>query len=857
MTTDRWQQIEGLFQRVSDCQAEQREAFLAQACAGDEELRREVRSLLACDQADESFLEEPIQCAAQGVAQERTVSLVGKQIGPYRITALIGRGGMGSVYRAVRDDAEYQKEVALKLVKRGLDSEDDLRRFKRERQILARLDHPYIARLLDGGATEEGLPYFVMELVEGSPITEYGRSHPIPELLALFRRVCAAVEYAHRRLIVHRDLKPQNILVTPEGTPKLLDFGIAKLLSAEESTHTLTAFPILTPDYASPEQQRGEPVTTATDVYSLGRVLEEVLKGQSIPEELAQVVQMARNEEPERRYRSVEQFSEDLRRYLEGLPVTARKDTILYRARKFVRRNKLAVAASVLAIVSLAAGTVVATLQARRAERRLNQLRSFARTVIFDKEIFENLRTLSAREKLISTTLTYLDTAARESRGNAALERQLAGAYQRIAAIQGGVASSPTLGVTDKALASYEKAASLFERLLARDPQDRNLALQTANVYNRLGDLAGDDPTALRHFRRALEIAEPRFASGNGKEPTFWNPVKRAYIGMGQAQLQGGDPRAAVETLTGILKRMSSHEGLIANGALGSALWDRGDLEGAARVWNRMLVDDLPRILGKVAATDSGAAQGLRSGTGNVLAGLGNLYGNPNELNLGDVGRGLQQLVKAQVLLEDFVHRNPDDADAGWLGRCYAGLGALTRDPVRALEFYRKAVPLLKGPALAASRAQMAYPLRKLGRRQEAASELETALEAQRTVFALSELGDLRLEQGDAAAAMAHYREAVELGQREVAVKPYYMPGRRRLADAYSRMARLHEHARNWEAAGEWHGKSLAIWKEWTKWGVSSPYNVRRERQAAQAVLRCETALTPGSDAGGKKADLP
>jgi serine/threonine protein kinase len=311
----------------------------------------------------------------------RLATWVGRHVGPYRIQKLLGRGGMGAVFLANRDDDQFRKVVALKLLRFETDEPAVLARFRNERQILAALDHPNIAALYDGGSTEEGLPYIVMEYVAGEMLTTYcdSRALPIPDRLRLFRQVCDAVQYAHQKLIVHRDLKPSNILVTREGVPKLLDFGIAKLLLSPEllgeaAFKTQTGAAMMTPEYASPEQIRGEAVSTATDVYSLGAILYEVLTGQlphpltlhdpiemqreicntdskppsalgnaALKGDLDTIVLSALQRDPARRYRSVEQFSEDIHRYLEKRPVLARPDTIRYRLSRFSARNRWAI----------------------------------------------------------------------------------------------------------------------------------------------------------------------------------------------------------------------------------------------------------------------------------------------------------------------------------------------------------------------------------------------------------------------------------------------------------------------------------------------------------------------------------
>jgi eukaryotic-like serine/threonine-protein kinase len=378
---------------------------------------------------------------------------IGRDVGAYRLIELIGTGGMGEVYRAGRADSAYEKQVAVKLIREGYDSAHVVQRFRNERQILASFDHPNIARLLDGGTTEAGLPYFVMELVAGEPVDAYcnRKRLDVSQRIRLFLEVCTAVQYAHQRLIVHRDLKPSNILVTAEGVPKLLDFGIAKILDrrdADPSTETKSIVRLLTPDYASPEQIRGEPITTASDVYSLGLVLYALLTGlkpqdgaaraplgmprtsagwepprpsvavrraaagekpdgpevrsaarQNLPRSLSRrlcgdldnIVLMALRADPRRRYESVEQFALDLRRHLSSHPVFARPDTLGYRAAKFVARYRAGIAAAGVLGLGLLAGLVVATHEARiadeqraRAERRFSDVYKLAHSLIFD-----------------------------------------------------------------------------------------------------------------------------------------------------------------------------------------------------------------------------------------------------------------------------------------------------------------------------------------------------------------------------------------------------------------------------------------------------------------------------------------
>lgn len=434
---ERWHRVSELLDGALDLEPAERAAFLERACLDDTELRAEAQRLLrACEAATDFLIEPAAEFAAPLLAHayEDSGAAVPERAGPFRIVGEIGHGGMGAVYLAERADAEFRQRVALKFVRGGLGSEYLVRRFREERQILASLDHPNIARLLDGGVSAEGMPWFAMEYVDGTPIERFcdERRLGVEARLALFLKVCGAVQYAHRNLVVHRDLKPDNILVTAEGEPKLLDFGIAKLLSGEpEAGLTQVGVRLLTPEYASPEQLRGEAVSTASDVYSLGVLLYELLcgapphpRGSGSLHELEQrvlereperpslavlraddaervsrarglppaglsrrlrgdldtVVLRAMHPEPQRRYGTAEQLAADVRRHLGGLPVTARPDTRAYRLRKFVRRHRWGVAAAAAMVLLLLGFSAVTAVQAARiaAERdRAQQSEAF------------------------------------------------------------------------------------------------------------------------------------------------------------------------------------------------------------------------------------------------------------------------------------------------------------------------------------------------------------------------------------------------------------------------------------------------------------------------------------------------
>jgi tetratricopeptide (TPR) repeat protein len=488
---------------------------------------------------------------------------------------------MGSIYLARRED-EFDKVVALKIIKRGMDTDDMLRRFRNERQILAHLDHPNIARLLDGGTTEDGLPYFVMEHVDGMCIDDYCDKHhlTINDRLKLFRQVCTAVNYAHQRLAIHRDIKPSNILVTVDGTPKLLDFGIAKLLIPNATgAETLTGMQLMTPEYASPEQARGDgTITTASDIYSLGVVLFELLTGESpykfpsrradevarvicetYPErpsrvnnptttpvinnrqlrgDLDNILLMALRKDPARRYSSVEQFSEDIRRHLEGLPVIARADTLRYRTSKFIIRHRAASLAALLFAATLIAGIAATLYQAREAnreralaERRFSEVRQLANSVVFKYHdaIAALPGSTQVREMLVKDALQYLDNLARDSSGDRSLQRELALAYLKVGNVQGRVYEA-NLGNVKGAISSYRKALVLCEALAeAKSDVQAQIDLRDAYQTLALTTANGGDPDAVLFIDKAIKLSE-QLAATNPNDSTNQLMLARSYV---------------------------------------------------------------------------------------------------------------------------------------------------------------------------------------------------------------------------------------------------------------------------------------------------------------------------------------
>ncbi|MBS1826774.1 MAG: protein kinase [Acidobacteria bacterium] len=536
-----------------------------QALAMEESRRRAwLESLPEEDSALAPMLGELIASHEQEDEQV-PVSVVspGEMLGPYRLERLLGQGGMGSVFLATREDGAFRKQVALKVMRFAAGSSAFQSRFARERQILASLDHPSIGRILDGGTSASGIPYLVMEYVDGLPIDRYCEQEKpsIEERIRMFLHVCAAVQFAHQKLIVHRDLKPGNILVEKSGQPKLLDFGVSKALESGETAGGETiAFG--TPRYASPEQLRGAPPSTAADVYSLGVILYELLTGKwpygREPAGLLETVDIISSEEPlapseiarrtgdgrlcrklrgdldhiltkavERqapeRYASAEELRLDLERYLDGKPVLARGNALAYRARKFVHRNKAAFAVVALLTVSLAGGIYSTMRQARiavqqaaeaqrqrsNAEARAADLHDLARSLLF--ELHDGIRHLAgatpARQVLLEKTRGYLEALARQAAGNAALQEELAEVYDRM----GDLESTMYLaGKNPNALRTFREALTIREGLAKMQPDEPRHARGVVYARMKLGDgywSAGDTNQAVDWFRRALREA--------------------------------------------------------------------------------------------------------------------------------------------------------------------------------------------------------------------------------------------------------------------------------------------------------------------------------------------------------------
>lgn len=653
MTAERFRQIEELFHTTAERPPAERLEFLKQACAGDTELCAEVEALLAEAEGGGKHIEDLIGREASRFAEDAGPQMLERRLGPYRLVRELGHGGMGAVYLALRDDDEYKTAVAIKLLHRGLETATAVARFRGERQILATLDHAGIVRLLDGGRTEDGLPYLVMEHVEGAPITQHAQAAnlSVAARVELFRKVCEAVAYAHQKLVVHRDIKPSNILVMADGTPKLLDFGIAKLLDpeaeAEQEARTRTGMRLLTPEYASPEQVRGEPVTTAADVYSLGAVLYELLTdvpahritGEGIPAILAvlevdpprpsavapvdrrralagdldNIVQRALEKEPAHRYASVEQLAEDLRRHREGLPVVARAGTFGYRAGKLIKRNRGLIAVLGLLLVTLSTATGVsvrqarrADEQARRAQRRFADVRRLANSMLFevDEKIQHLEGSTAARELIVSRALEYLDDLAAEASDDVALARELSTAYMKIGDVQGNNLVA-NLGRPQDGLASYAKAKQILERLYALGHRDAVTRWSLARALYGTGFLhraIGDQGAA----RANILAAEALVSSFPANDSFDYRLLAQGHAVMVSLEAEASDMGALMRHVEASLAVATQ--------------WMRADGSLEARYW--LSVAHISRFEALLLSGDPEGAIGAIGEAGAILASL-------------------------------------------------------------------------------------------------------------------------------------------------------------------------------------------------------------------------------------------
>ncbi|HTS31676.1 MAG TPA: serine/threonine-protein kinase [Bryobacteraceae bacterium] len=769
---------EDLFHEVVELSAHERRRYFQEHHIEDK-MREEVEELLAFDRLSEDTLDCHIRQLAQHVL-DGGASPVSFFCGPYRLGRLLGSGGMGTVYAAERADGEISRQVAVKLLRPGANAAHIRRRFLAERQILANLSHPNIATLLDAGHREDGQPYLVLEHIQGQAIDLYTASFTVRQKIALFLRVCAAVSYLHRNLVVHRDLKPANILITDEGEPKILDFGIAKLLDlTTDSTATIQR--MLTPDYASPEQVSGGPITTAADIYSLGAVLYKIVTGESPhrfdsessggvaqailnvrivpPSRLAPaargdldiVLMKALRREPEERYDSVDALADDLRACLERRPVRARAGDAWYRARRWARCYWMPAAAAIFVASALSTGLFIANRQRAIAERRFEQLRLLSNRVIdLDAAIRTLPGSVEARKRLVADSLEYLEGLAGEGRQNLELAREVSDGYWRLARIQ-GVNAEFNLGEVAQAEESLKKADALIELVLASRPLDRNALFRSALIaHDRMiisSDARRDD--ALAHARQSAGRLETLLQSGAGDtirlhgfllpgDPgeserrgiaTIYSNLALAYTNAHRFEEGGRYARRAVE----LARPIPSAQDIAAAGlsVLANDLRYQGDLDGALNA-----IHEARALTDQVSYPDEAAR--LLHAYGPLLR-EGRILAERDAVNLGRPSEAIGVLQQALDLSEEAARKDPKDAASrSRVGTIARELGDILRDrdPRRALAVFELGIQrTAETPDALHTRretaellARAAYPLRRLHRPAEAKGRLDAAV---------------------------------------------------------------------------------------------------------------------------------
>jgi len=824
--------VRSLFERLVEMPAAAREAALEALDGEDATCRDEVERLLAAETRAGEFLRAPVLEGA-GATRGWTSETAGadrrlpESIGGYRIVSVLGTGGMGTVYLAEDRARGAVRKVALKVGNENIDPAFALLRLSIEGEVLAALDHPNIARFLSGGIDETGRPYLALEHVDGEPIDAFCERAGlgIRERVALVREVCDAVAHAHQRLIVHRDIKPANILVTRAGRPMLLDFGVAKLLGdwagGGSARSAPTSVLMLTPEYASPEQLRGEIVATSTDIYSLGVVLYELVAGRrpyelekstpeeirrvvceaepvrpaaaaQVPDDLVRIIMMALRKEPQRRYSSVEAFSDDLRRFLDGLPVRARPDTLAYRMSRLIRRHSAAAAAAAVAVLALVGATGVSTWQARvaerareRADRRFHDLRRLANTLLveFDDAIVNLPGATPVREMLVTRALEYLSALERDSGGDADVQRDLAVAFTKVGEVQqrGYELQSGTL---EGALTSFRRGLAIRQVIADADPGNQYdqsaLADSLWHVAQTLGQMARH-PEYLDHAARAVAIRETLLAGAPGHVP-FQVGLAHCYQTYGTALLRGRKPEEALavfERQAAIWTDLAAHDPSepghrsylgAAYRNTGLALAQAARLEDAVAVWRRALALD------EALAAEQPASERHRSNLARTCSHIGRTLAQ-----LGRHEEALAMLRRAESLGEALVAVDQNDA--------------LVRERLAAT--YRD----LGGALIAAGRAEEAR--RPLGR-------------------ALALLEDWAVQQPANAVLTAM------------------------LADTYEHLGRVDETGaaalpgeRSWRAAQAHYQRSLDLWEALRTSGCLLPVNEDKLAGAAAAVARC------------------
>jgi serine/threonine protein kinase len=865
------EEVISLFHELADLAPPAREAYyVTRKVPAD--LRSEVESLLRFDRGGESLTNHIAEAAgeilqANGYVSDQTIS---KQtiLGPYRVIQPLGRGGMGAVYLAERTDGEVEQRVAIKVVQSTADPTAFHERFLRERRILASLNHPGIARLLDAGHTADGQPYLVMEFIDGVAIDTHCAQLDVRGILKLFLAVCEAVSYAHRNLIIHRDLKPSNILVDSAGRPKLLDFGIAKILDASlvASEDARTLVRILTPEYASPEQMRGEAHSTATDIYTLGAVLHKLLAGDlpsptkpEIPRDIGFVVRKALRVEPEERYPTVDAFAEDIRAFLENRPVRARAGNAWYRARKFVRRYWVPVTASAVAVIGLSTGLYVANRERSIAEQRFLQVRQLANKVFdIDVAIRNTPGTTKARQLIVSTSLEYLQKVGAEARKDKGLALEIGSAYVQLAHVQ-GVPINPNLGQFAAADESLRKADELVESILKSDPRNGAALLTSATIAHDRMALADSQNKREESLTQALRSAEQmdRFIALGPPKPYDVREVSYMYgnVAVTLADYHRLDEairysRRAIEVAQQL--QGTGGQQSLAYGVLADALRGSGQLEAGLTA-----VRESRRLEEQQTETDT---TWQRTNLALALLREGSILGEDQDISLGRPQDAVAPLRQALDIVDELARRDSDDNVnhqlASEVGRRLADILRHT-DPQSALSLYDACIRSdreAKNTNIATRReeakllASSSFALRALHRESYAKQRIDEAFGLLRQTgdypaakIELASEADLALR-----ALAGHYAATGELEKaadtyldllsRVNGLNPNPENDLRNavyMSSAYAALARVLRQDDRAQEAANWEAQRRKLWEHWNRTVAGNPF-VQRQLASAR-----------------------
>jgi tetratricopeptide (TPR) repeat protein/predicted Ser/Thr protein kinase len=873
-----------LFHALVDLSPEERMRYLVEHDI-DEETWQEAEQLLAFDSRDSAPLLRDI-----GLVAGRTISQIdstGRRCGPYRLVGVIGRGGMGVVYLAERVDGEVTQRAAVKLLQPGL-HDTQRERFLQEREILAALTHPNIAHLLDAGHLEDGQPFLAMEYVEGKAIDVFTAGFGVRQKIRLFLKVCSAVSYLHRNLVVHRDLKPGNIVVTKDGEPKLLDFGIAKILDLTADS-TVTGMRMLTPDYASPEQVMGSRISTTSDIYSLAAVLYQLLTGKpphtfedaspgaiasaisarevtrpskwapGLKGDLELILMKALRKDPQARYSTVEQFAEDLEAFLESRPIRARKGDLVYRARKLARRYWVPLAAAALILASLSIGLYVANRERAVAQRRFDEVRRLSNKLFdIDRRVLALPGNARTRQLIVDTALDYLSRLASDVQGDPELALDMATAYMRVGRVQ-GVPISPNLGQPENAEQNLRIAESFIHSVLAERPDLPAAMLRAAQIaHDRmiLAQARRPDTDALPLARESERWLEKYLSSGRADNEEM-NQV--SLLGANVANwyvrkdLFDDALRLLGRTIEVVRAANQPEQASRAYLIMARALRSTGDLDAALAA-----VRDGVSLLEALPADKK---QGWALNMQLALLTQGEILGEDNAVSLGRTKEATDYFERAYKLAVDWAARDPSDAHSRFavsgMGIRLAGV-LRHSEPRRALAIYDEAlrhIAEVKNNSRARrdevrALAWSTYPLRQMGQSAEARARLDSAF---------ARLGEMKLypadqvipgsEADNALTALAEYEAGrgrvlrgietyQQLLDRIMASKPKpesSLWDATDLSNIYAAMAVLYRRARLPDPASDLESRRADLWLYWDR---KLPNNPFARRQLADSSAR-------------------